>query len=67
MAEVTKEVEQDKLIANNMAQMDAMRKNIEELMASKIARLTNWKLINVLDFTLILKNEYGADLSKIEE
>ena len=50
-----------------MAQMDAMRKNIEELMASKIAKLTNWKLINVLDFTLILKNEYGADLSKIEE
>ena len=42
MAEVEKEVEQDKQIQENMEQLDAMRKIREELMSSRIAKLTNW-------------------------
>ena len=44
-----------------------MRKNIEELMSSRVAKLTKWQLINVIQFSEILKKEYGPDLSKIED
>ena len=44
-----------------------MRKNREEILNSRIAKLTKWKLIDIIKFSEILKKEYGEDLSKIED
>ena len=67
MAETSKEVEKERQIAENMKALAEMQKNREELMASKIAKLTRWRLINVIQFVEILKKEFGEDISKIED
>ena len=67
MAEVREELQKENAIAENMKQIETMRKNIEELMQSRIAKLTGWKLIDIIEFVEILKKELGEDLSKIED
>ena len=47
--------------------LDEMEENREKMMSSRAAKLTNWKLIDVITFSNILKKEFGPDLSKIED
>ena len=44
-----------------------MQKNRDDLMGSRAAKLTNWKLVDIIEFVEILKKEYGEDISKIED
>ena len=67
MEDVENELKEEKAIAENMAMIESMQKNREEIMGSRIAKLTKWKLIDVITFSEILKKEYGEDLSKIED
>ena len=50
-----------------MQMLDEMEENRAKLMSSRAAKLTNWKLIDVITFSNILKKEFGSDLSKIED
>ena len=50
-----------------MQMLDQMEENRNKLMNSRAAKLTKWKLIDVITFSNILKKEFGPDLSKIED
>ena len=64
---VAAELVNEKAIAENMRLIEEMQRNREVLMSSKVGRLTQWKLVDVIEFVEILRKEYGKDLSKIED